>query len=92
MRDFLPGIISRGEERKALDVVPVKVRERDTDWFLLVADGAKVSAQISQSRAGVNDGDSVHIGERDLQTGGVAAELLKTGIADWGWIRGYRKT
>ncbi len=24
-RDFLPGIISRGKERKALDVVPVKV-------------------------------------------------------------------
>ena len=81
-RDFLPGIISRGKERKALDVVPVKVRERDNDLFLLVADGAKVSAQISQSRARVNDGDAVRIGERDLQAGGVAAELLKTGIAD----------
>jgi hypothetical protein len=79
-RDFLFGIISRGKERKALDVVPVKVRERDTDLLLLVADGAKVSAQISQSRAGVNDGDLVRIG--DLQAGGVAAELLKTGIAD----------
>src|SRR6266513_216130 len=81
-RDFLLGIISRGEERKALDVVPVKVRERDRDLFLLVADGAKVSAQIPQSRARVNDDDAVHIGERDLQTRGVAAELLKTGIAD----------
>src|SRR6267143_3576854 len=81
-RNFLPGIISRGKERKALDVVPVKVRERDNDLFLLVADGAKVSAQISQSRARVNDGDAVRIGERDLQAGGVAAEFLKTGIAD----------
>ena len=81
-RDFLFGIISRGKERKALDVVPVKVRERDTDLLLLVADGAKVSAQISQSRACVNDGDVVRIGERDLQARGVAAELLKTGIAD----------
>jgi hypothetical protein len=81
-RDFLSGIISRGKERKPLDVVPVKVRERDSDLFLLVADGAKVSAQISQSRASVNDGDAVRIGERDLQAGGVAAELLKTGIAD----------
>jgi hypothetical protein len=45
--------------------------------FLLVADGAKVSAQISQSRARVNDGDAVRIGERNLQAGGVAAELLK---------------
>src|SRR2546430_11016857 len=79
-RDFLFGIISRGKERKSLDVVPVKVCERDTDLFLLVADGEKVSAQISQSRAGVNDGDMVRIG--DLQAGGVAAELLKTGIAD----------
>ncbi len=78
--DFLFGIISRGKEREALDVVPVKVRERDTDLLLLVADGAKVSAQISQSRAGVNDGDLVRIG--DLQARGVAAELLKTGIAD----------
>src|SRR6266550_1816685 len=77
--DFLFGIISRGKEREALDVVPVKVRERDTDLLLLVTDGAKVSAQISQSRAGVNDGDLVRI--RDLQARRVAAELLKTGIA-----------
>jgi hypothetical protein len=60
----------------------VKVRERDRDLFLLVADGPKVSAQVSQSRARVNDGDAVHIRERDLQARGVAAELLKTGIAD----------
>src|SRR5437762_10304701 len=78
--DFLFGIISRGKEREALDVVPVKVRERDTDLLLLVADGAKVSAQISQSRAGVNDGDLVRIG--DLQASGIAAELLKTGVTD----------
>jgi hypothetical protein len=45
-----------------------------------VADGAKVSAQISQSRARVNDGDAVRIG--DLQARRIAAELLKTGIAD----------
>src|SRR6266404_5828402 len=79
-RDFLPGIISRRKERKALDVVPVKVGERDKNLFLLVADGEEVSAQISQSRAGVNDGDAVRIG--DLQARRVAAKLLKTGIAD----------
>src|SRR5437899_8922123 len=44
-RDFLPGIISRGKERKALDVVPVKVRERDNDLFLLVSDGEEVTAK-----------------------------------------------
>src|SRR6266446_4045574 len=81
-REFLAGIISRGKERKALDVVPVKVREPDDDLFLLVADGAEVSAQISQPRARVNDGDAVRIGEGDLQAGGVAAELLETGITD----------
>jgi hypothetical protein len=48
--------------------------------LLLVADGAKVSAQISQSRARVNDGDAVRIG--DLQARRVAAELLETSIAD----------
>ena len=79
-RDFLLGVISGSKERKALDVVPVKVSERDTDLLLLVADGAKVSAQISQSRAGVNDGDLVRIG--DLQARRVAAELLETSIAD----------
>ncbi len=81
-RDFLPGIISRGKERKALDVVPVKVGERDKNLFLLVADGEKVSAQISQTRARVKNSDAVRIGERDLQAGGVAAEFLKTGIAN----------
>src|SRR6266480_1133292 len=60
-------------------LIPAERQERD---FLLVADGEEVSAQISQSRASVNDGDAVRIGERDLQAGGVAAELLKTGIAD----------
>jgi hypothetical protein len=45
-----------------------------------VADGAQVSAQISQSSARVNNGDLVRIG--DLQARRVAAELLKTGIAD----------
>jgi hypothetical protein len=81
-RNFLAGIISWSEERKALDVVPVKVRERDDDLVLLVAHGAEVFAQISQSGARVNNGDAVGIGEHDLQTGGVSAELLKIRIAN----------
>ena len=80
--DFLTGIIGRRKEGKALDVVPVKVRERDHDLFLLVPDGEEVAPQISQSRAGVNDGNAVGIGEGDLQAGGVTAELLKTSITD----------
>lgn len=79
-RDFLFGIISRGKERKTLDMVPVKVSERDADLLLLVADGSQVSAQISKSRTCVNDGDLIRID--DLQTCGIAAEFLKTSIAD----------
>src|SRR6476620_10022311 len=45
--NFLSWIISRSKERKALNVVPVKMRERNSDLFLLVSDGAEVSAQIS---------------------------------------------
>jgi hypothetical protein len=63
-------------------MVPVKVSERDSDSFLFVAHGAEVSAEISQSRARVNDDDAVRIGQRDPQAGSVSAELLKTGIAD----------
>jgi len=81
-RDFLTGIIGRGKEGKALDVIPVKVRERDHDFFLLVSNGEEIASQISQSRAGVNDGNAVGIGESDLQAGGIPAELLETGITD----------
>src|SRR3954452_5914828 len=80
--DFLFGIVGRAKEREALNVVPVKMREQDNDLFLLVADGAEISAQIPQSRARVNDSDAVRVGERDLQARGVAAELLKAGIGD----------
>jgi hypothetical protein len=80
--DFLSRIISLGKERKSLDVIPVKVREGDDDSVLLVADGAEISTQISQSCARVNDGNAVRISERDLQAGRVAAELLKTRIAN----------
>jgi len=58
----------------------VKVCEHDEDLFLLVAHGAEISPQISQSRARVNYGDAVRI--RDLQAGSVAAELLKTRVAN----------
>src|ERR1043166_10229236 len=54
-----------------------------TIWSCLWPNGAEISAEVSQSRARVNDVDAVHIGEHDLEASGVAAELLKTGIADW---------
>src|SRR5258707_15451903 len=63
-------------------MVPVKVRKDDDELVLLMANRAKVSAQISNSRARVHNSYPVRIGERDLKTGSVAAELLETGIAD----------
>src|SRR5437016_12654937 len=62
-RDFLFGILSWGKARKALEVVRVKVRERGTGSLLLVADGAKVSATISDSRARGHDGELVRNGD-----------------------------
>ena len=79
-RDFLRGIISRRKEWKTLDVVPVKVRERDKDLILLVAHGAEIPAQVSQSRSGVDDGDAIRV--PDFQARGVATELLETRIAN----------
>ena len=58
------------------------MRERDDNLVLLVTDGAKVFAQISQSRSGVDDSDAIRVGERDLQAGSVAAELLEPRIAN----------
>jgi hypothetical protein len=60
----------------------MKVRECDKDLVLLVAHGAEVSAEISDSCARVNNRNAVRIGERDLQAGGVTSKLLKTGIAN----------
>jgi hypothetical protein len=59
----------------------VKMRKRNDDSVLLMGDGAEVSSQLSEPRAGIDDGDAVRISEHDLQTGGVPAELLKTRIA-----------
>ena len=56
--------------------------EGHDDLFLLVADGEKVAPQIPQSRARIDDGDAVGVGECNLQTGGFTAELLETRIAN----------
>ena len=81
-RDLLFGIIGRSKERKTLDVVPMKVSESDGDLVLDVTDGTKILAELSQTRACIHNGDAVGISERDLKTGGVAPELLKSYITN----------
>ena len=52
----------------------------------VIAPASVLEARTRPTSAGrissVDDGDAIRIGERDLQAGGVAAELLKTRIAD----------
>src|ERR1700751_415542 len=81
--DFLLGIIGRSEKRKTLQVIPMKVSERDDQFLLLMSDRAHVPPEIAKPGSGVDDGDTIWIGRRDLKTGGVAAEMLKAGFTDW---------
>ena len=78
----MAGIISGSKEGKPLDVVPMKMSERDDDLILLVTDSPEVFTEISDSSTGVKDGNAVRIRERDLQAGSIAAELLETRIAN----------
>jgi hypothetical protein len=81
-REFLPGIICRGEKGETLDVIPMKVSETDDDLLLLMPDRAQVPTEIAKPRSSVNNGDTIRICERDLETGGVAAELLEASVTD----------
>jgi hypothetical protein len=90
-RKFLRGIIRLGEKGKPLDMIPMKVSERDDDPLLVVSDRAQVPAKIAKPGSGVNNSDTIRIRERDLKTGGVAAELLEASIADWDGAAGTVK-
>jgi hypothetical protein len=78
----LLGIIGRTEKRKTLQVIPMKVSERDGQLFLPMSDRAHVAAEIAKPGSGVNDGDTICVCKRDLEAGGVAAELLEASITD----------
>ena len=80
--DLLVRIVGRAEKGEALDMIPVKVRKRDNDIFLVMSDRAQVAAEIAQPGSGVNNRDPVRIPDRKLETGGVTAELLKARVAD----------
>ena len=81
-RDLLVGIIRRAEEGESLQVIPMKVSERDDQPILAMSDRAHVPSEIAEPSSGVNNGDTICIGKRDLKTGGVAAELLEASITD----------
>src|SRR5437773_8481333 len=53
-RDFLPGIIRRGEKREALHVIPMKVSERDDQVVLVMPNLAHVPAEIAKTGSGIN--------------------------------------
>ena len=81
-RDFLFGIIGRCEKGKSLHVIPMKMSERDDELVLLMSDRAQIATEIAKPGSGVHDGNTICIGECDLKTSGVAAELLEASIAD----------
>ena len=83
-RDFLLGIIGRSEKRKTLQVIPMKVSERDDEVVLVMPNRAHVPAEIAKPGSGINNSDTICIRRRDLKTGGVAAEMLETSFTDWG--------
>src|SRR4029079_18656789 len=80
--DFLRRIVGRSKKGETLDVIPVKVSERDKQLVLMMPDRGQVSAEISQAGSGIDDRDAICIFKCDLKTGGVTAELLKAGITD----------
>ena len=82
-RDFLLWIICLGKKGEPLDVIPMKMSEADDQSVLMMSDSAQIPPEIAKPRAGINDGNAIRIRERNLKTGGVAAELLKAGITDW---------
>ena len=63
-------------------MIPVEVGEGHHDLLLLVANREQILPQIPDSGARVDDRDAVGVRERELQAGGIAAELLESGIAD----------
>jgi hypothetical protein len=82
-RNFLLGIIGRGEKGETLHVIPMKVGERDDQLVLVMSDRAHVSAEIAKPSSRVNNGDTICIRRRDLEARRVAAELLEASITDW---------
>ena len=63
-------------------MIQVEMRKKDVDNILRQVCTDNFFPQGSDAGTRVNDRDAVRVGERDLQAGGIAAELLKTGITD----------
>lgn len=80
--DFLARIERRRKERKALNMIPMKVRETNENFILVMPGGDKRFAQISDAGSGVDDRDPSRIRKADLETRGVPAKFLKFGITN----------
>jgi len=81
-RNFLPGIIRRGEKGEPLHAIPMKVSECDDQLVLVMSDRVHVPAEIAKPGSGVNNSDTICIRRRDLKAGSVAAELLKASVTN----------
>src|ERR1043166_4337122 len=83
-RDFLLGIVRRGEEGEPLQVIPMEVSERDDQLVLAMSDRAHVPAEIAQPSSGVNNGDTICFRRGDLKAGGLATQVLEASFTNWG--------
>ena len=84
-------LIDGQKERQALDVVPVGMREQQSQVERLVVElGDQLAPQQPQSRAGVED-DDLAIGA-DLDAGGVAAVMDGGRARGWEWSRARPRT
>src|SRR5262249_47190260 len=81
-RKVPPGIVSRCEERKPLDMVPVKVSQGEEHRpHLLVAAGDQVLAQVPNATARIQNHDLAGL-TREHYTGRVAPKILKLPLAN----------
>jgi hypothetical protein len=81
-RDFLLGIIRRGEKGETLHVIPMKVSERYDQLVLVMSDRAHVLAEIAKPSSRVNNRDLICVRKRDLKARRVATKLLEASITD----------
>src|SRR5262245_52912931 len=80
--DVLGDIIGGREERKVLNVVPVKMGEGDGDLFLPVAHGEEILAEIPDPGACVHNGNSLRVWKGNAHTCGITAKFLKASITN----------
>src|ERR1051326_8704651 len=74
-RNGVPFDERRGEERKALDVIPVRMPEENVRVNGLLPLAHQSGAQLTRAGAAVKN-QKVAVGRRQLDAGGIAAEVV----------------